>query len=138
MVFSIRTEADPARTLKERIARTAAEIPADDSRLLSTVLVEMAESTAWPGPLLWHQGVIRTIEWQKTSRRVFVTVLPPAFDDTDPASLLDQRIEDAVTDEGADFAVVISLGNPHNVRHRNHHRRRPQHPHCQIVPVLAA
>jgi len=113
VVFSIRTEADPNRTLKARIARAAAEIPSDDSRLLGTVLTELPESTAWPGPLLWRQGVIRTINWQQTVRRAFVTVLPPAFDDTDPESLAGQRIEDAVLDEGADFAVMISLEDTH-------------------------
>ena len=110
VIFSIRTEADPTHTLKARIARVAADIPSDDSRLLSTVLAELPESTAWPGPRLWRQGVIRTINWQQTPRRVFVTVLTPAIDDTDPESLVNQRIADAVADESADFAVVISPG----------------------------
>ncbi len=110
VIFAIRTEADPVHTLKARIARAAAEIPPDDSRLLGTVLAELSESTAWPGPHLWRQGVIRSIDWQQTPRRVFVTALTPAIDDTDPTSLLTQRIGDAMTDEGADFAVVISLG----------------------------
>ncbi|MEA3231020.1 MAG: DUF6079 family protein, partial [Thermodesulfobacteriota bacterium] len=126
VVFSIRTEADPTRTLKARIGRAAAEIPSDDSRLLSTVLADLPESTAWPGPLLWRQGVIRTIIWQQTPRRVFVTVLPPGFDDTDPEPLFGQRIEDAMADEGADFAVVISLGNT---------RLAPDHTAVWVVPL---
>nr|MBC8361299.1 hypothetical protein [Candidatus Desulfatibia profunda] len=104
-VYEVLAEEDPAKTLKARILRAASEIPADDSRLLTTVFSDMPESMSWPGPGFWEQGTTRIVDWRHSARKAFVAFLIPG----EEVSLKD-RLRQVLSEAAADFAVVISIG----------------------------
>ena len=104
-VYEVVTEEDPSKTLKARISRAASDIPSDDTRLLTTAFSELPESTSWPGPGFWEQGVDRIIIWLQSTRRVFVSFLT-----LEEETLLKDRVTQALAGEDTDFAFVICLG----------------------------
>lgn len=104
-VYEVVTEEDPSKTLKARILRAASEIPSDDSRLLTTVFPELSESTSWPGPGFWGQGMTRIVNWRHSYRRAFIFILIPG----EEASQND-RLRRILSKAEADFAFVVSIG----------------------------
>jgi len=104
-VYEIVTQENPSKILKARIARRAAEIPSDDTRLLIEPYADLPESTAWPGPRLLQHGIYRLITWRQSSRRALVSFLIRG----EEAALKD-RICEALSSADCEFAVVISLG----------------------------
>ncbi|MFC1858274.1 DUF6079 family protein [Thermodesulfobacteriota bacterium] len=101
-VYTIETEEDPGKTLKARISRAVMEIPSDDTRLLSEVFSDLPESDSWPGPGIWRRDIQRFVFWQKSNRRVLVTLL-----NREEENALRDRIYDALSKGEVDFAVVI-------------------------------
>ncbi|MBU0986855.1 MAG: hypothetical protein KKH68_06335, partial [Proteobacteria bacterium] len=99
------TEEDPAKTLKAKIVKVAADIPADDTRLLTTVFDQLPESISWPEAGLREQGIMRIVNWRQSSRQVLVSFVTPGEE-----ALLSDRIRRAVSGAAADFVFVISLG----------------------------
>ncbi len=104
-VYEIRTQEDPTKTLKAKIARRAEDIPIDDTRLLLEPLSELPESTSWPGPAILQQGIYRRVTWRQSNRRVFVALLT-----TEAESSLKNRINQLLSSSDCDFAVVLSPG----------------------------
>ena len=104
-VYTIETEEDPGKGLKARISRAAAEIPSDDTRLLTEVFSDLPESDSWPGPGIWKRDIQRFVPWQKSNRRVLVTLLNRGEEKT-----LRDQIHDALAKGEVDFAFVICLG----------------------------
>ena len=104
-VYEIRTQEDPTKTLKAKIARRAEDIPLDDTRLLLEPLSELPESTSWPGPAILQQGIYRQVTWRQSNRRVWVALLNTATE-----SSLKNRINQLLSAANCDFAVVISPG----------------------------
>lgn len=104
-VYEVLTEEDPLKTLKARILRAASEVPADDSRLLTTVFAELPESASWPGPGFWEQGITRIVNWRRSARRAFVSFLTGG----EEASLSD-RLRRVLSEKEADFIFIISIG----------------------------
>jgi hypothetical protein len=104
-VYEIRTQEDPSKTLKAKIARRAEDIPTDDTRLLLEPLSELPESTSWPGPAILQQGIYRRVTWRQSNRRVLVALLTTAAE-----SSLTNRIKQVLSSADCDFAVVISPG----------------------------
>ena len=104
-VYEIRTQEDPSKTLKAKIARRAEDIPIDDTRLLLEPLSELPESTSWPGPAILQQGIYRRVTWRQSNRRVFVALLTIAAE-----SSLKNRINQLLSSSDCDFAVVLSPG----------------------------
>ena len=102
-VYEIRTQEDPSKTLKAKIARRAEDIPIDDTRLLLEPLSELPESTSWPGPAILQQGIYRRVTWRQSNRRVFVALLTSAAE-----SSLKNRINQLLSSSDCDFAVVLS------------------------------
>ena len=104
-VYEIRTQEDPTKTLKTKIARRAEDIPIDDTRLLLEPLSELPESTSWPGPAILQQGIYRQVTWRQSNRRVWV-----ALSTTAAQSSLKNRINQLLSSADCDLAVVISPG----------------------------
>jgi len=104
-VYEIRTQEDPTKTLKAKIARRAEDIPIEDTRLLLEPLSELPESTSWPGSAILHDGIFRLVTWRQSSRRVWVAILTTAAQ-----SSLKNRINQLLSSADCDFAVVISPG----------------------------
>lgn len=105
VVYEIVTEEDPTKTLKARVSRAISDIPAGDTRILTSVFAELPESPSWPGPGFMKEKVYRIVTWLQSLRRVWVSFLNRG----EEASLKEQ-IQQALLTEDTDFAVVISLG----------------------------
>lgn len=104
-VYAVALEEDPGKTLKERISRTASEIPSDDTRLLTEAFADLPESESWPGPGIWKREVNRFVSWRKSNRRVVVSLLKRGDEDS-----LKDRIDIALSGGDTDFAFVVSFG----------------------------
>ncbi len=100
-VYTVITQDDPGKILKERISRTARDLEDDDSRLLSEPFLDIPESEVWPGISLWEKGVVRQITWHFSIRRVFIRFL--SDDDV-------HRLSHEISCAKYDFAVIITFG----------------------------
>ena len=104
-IYKIVTEDDPGKTLDARIKRLAGELQEDDSRLLIAALAGLQESESWPGRALLERGVQRLVNWNSSTRKVFICFLYKD-DEKDFSDRLAHRIDS----EKYDFAVVMTIG----------------------------
>lgn len=103
-VYEISTKEDPAKALRARIERAAAEIPPDDARLLTLPLSMLEESPSWPGVALFHEGLLRLVNWRRTNRRAWVGFAAPGRE-----AGLENELREKLVSGDADFAVVFTF-----------------------------
>ncbi len=108
--YEVVSREDPTKNLKARLAQVASDIPDDDTRLLTSALSALPESSSWPGPAVWSQGVRRTVKWRQSAREAFVLFLDPAVAGDEEDIFSDDRINRVLEAEKADFSVLVTVG----------------------------
>ncbi|MBI3270576.1 MAG: hypothetical protein HYZ53_16335 [Planctomycetes bacterium] len=108
--YAISKEEDHARTLRARVARIAAGLSLDDTRLVREPLASLPASAAWPGPLAailpGQPALRRAVSWRRSQRQALI-VWGELGAETEVRRHIEAGLGAGGAD-GADFAVVLA------------------------------